>query len=87
MRSGVLMSKRCHAILSRPVAAFQSPASSVDRVSCSATSGDFLVPAFSTQTIGPRAFAVSWNSLPPDVRVPGISLATFKKKLKTFSVH
>ena len=66
------------------------PVASVIGRSClrSAASGDFFVPACSTQTLGPRAFAAScpasWNSLPPDIRASGISLATFKKKLKTF---
>ena len=66
------------------------PVASVIGRSClrSAASGDFLVPACFTRTLGPRAFAVScpasWNSLPPDIRAPGISLVTFKKKLKTF---
>ena len=66
------------------------PVASVIGRSClrSAASSDFLVPACSTRTLGPREFAVScpasWNSLPPYIRVPGISLATFKKKLKSY---
>ena len=65
------------------------PVASVIGRSClrSAASGEFLVLACSAQTLGPRAFAVScpasWNSFPPDIRAPGISLVT-KKKLKTF---
>ena len=53
----------------------------------SAASGDFLVPACQTLTIGPRAFIVAcpraWNSLPRHLRRPGISLPVFKKELKT----
>ena len=52
----------------------------------SAASGSLFVPACRTVTIGPRAFAVacpkSWNSLPPDLRVPGITLGEFRN-LKT----
>ena len=40
-----------------------------------------------TVTIGPRAFAVacpkSWNSLPQDLRVPGITQGEFRNRLKT----
>ena len=39
-----------------------------------------------TSTIGPRAFAVSpsaWNCLPVDLRDPGHSLLTFRRKLGT----
>ena len=54
----------------------------------SAASGELLVPACKTKTIGPRAFAVScpnaWNSLPAELRRSGLSLPTFKKQLKTF---
>ena len=53
----------------------------------SAASGDILVPACQTLTIGPRAFIVAcpraWNSLPMHLRRPGISLPVFKKELKT----
>ena len=53
----------------------------------SAASGSLFVPACRTVTIGPRAFAVacpkSWNSLPQDLRVPGITLGEFRNKLKT----
>ena len=53
----------------------------------SAAVGELIVPACKTQTIGPRAFAVScpsaWNSLPDDLRLPGLSLPVFKKGLKT----
>ena len=42
---------------------------------------------FLQQTIGPRAFAVScpsaWNSLSIELRLPGLSLSTFKRHLKT----
>ena len=52
----------------------------------SAASGDILVPACQTLTIGPRAFTVAcpraWNSLPRHLRRPGISLPVFKKELK-----
>ena len=50
-------------------------------------SGDILVPACQTLTIGPRAFIVAcpraWNSLPRHLRRPGISLPVFKKEPKT----
>ena len=53
----------------------------------SAAAGELCIPRCLTATLGPRAFAVSgpssWNSLPSDLREPGISLATFKKLLKT----
>ena len=53
----------------------------------SAASGDVIVPACRTLTIGPRAFVVAcpraWNSLPRHLRRPGISLSVFKKELKT----
>ena len=53
----------------------------------SAAAGELWIPRCLTATLGPRAFAVSgpssWNSLPSDLREPGISLATFKKLLKT----
>ena len=53
----------------------------------SAAAGELCIPRCLTATLGPRAFAVSgpssWNSLPSDLMEPGISLATFKKRLKT----
>ena len=53
----------------------------------SAASGSLFVPACRTVTIGPRAFAVacpkSWNSLPQDLRVPGITQGEFRNRLKT----
>ena len=53
----------------------------------SAATGELLVPSCSTKTIGPRAFAVScpsaWNSLPIELRLPGLSLSMFKRHLKT----
>ena len=53
----------------------------------SAAAGELCIPRCLTATLGPRAFAISgpssWNSLPSDLREPGISLATFKKLLKT----
>ena len=53
----------------------------------SAASGDVIVPACRTLTIGPRAFVVAcpraWNSLPRHLHRPGISLSVFKKELKT----
>ena len=53
----------------------------------SAASGSLFVPACLTVTIGLRAFAVacpkSWNSLPQDLRVPGITQGEFRNKLRT----
>ena len=53
----------------------------------SAAAGELVVSACCTKTIGPRAFAVScptrWNALPSEMRVHNVSLAVFKKKLKT----
>ena len=69
-----------------------TPVAGVTGRSClrSAASGDILVPACQTLTIGPRAFIVAcprvWNSLPRHLRrsgCPGISLPVFKKELKT----
>ena len=49
---------------------------------CSAATGTVFVPGSRTSTIGSRAFAVSspsaWNSLPVDLRDPGLSLLTFR---------
>ena len=56
----------------------------------SAAAGELVVSASCTKTIGPRAFAVScptrWNALPSEMRVRDVSLAVFKKKLKTVLV-
>ena len=53
----------------------------------SATAGELITPTCLTKTMNPRAFAFScpssWNSLPSDLGVLGLSLAVFKKKLKT----
>ena len=53
----------------------------------SAASDSLFVPACRTVTIEPRAFAVasskSWNSLPRDLRVPGITQSEFRNRLKT----
>ena len=50
--------------------------------------GHGVVPRSRTSTIGPRAFAVpsssAWNSLPVDLRDPGLSLLTFRRRLKTY---
>ena len=47
-----------------------------------------VVPRSIQKTYGDRAFAVAgprlWNALPMHMRQPGISLATFKKSLKTY---
>ena len=47
-----------------------------------------VVPRPIQETYGDRAFAVAaprlWNALPIHMRQPGISLATFKKSLKTY---
>ena len=54
----------------------------------SAAAGVLLVPRSHTSTICPRAFAISspsaWNSLPVDLRDPGLCLLSFRKKLKTY---
>ena len=54
----------------------------------SAAAGLLLVPRTWTVTIGLRAFAVSspaaWSSLLVDLRDRGISLPSFRKKLKTY---
>ena len=54
----------------------------------SAVTGTVFVPGSRTSTIGPRAFAISspsaWNSLPVDLRDPGLSLLTFRRRLKTY---
>ena len=53
----------------------------------SAASGSLFVPACRTVTILPRAFAVaspkSWNSLPQDLGVPGITQGEFRNRFKT----
>ena len=53
----------------------------------SAASGDVLVPACQTLTIGPRASIGAcpraWNTLPRHLRRPGISLSVFKKEQNT----
>ena len=52
----------------------------------SATTGTLLLPRAQTST-GQRSFAVfgpaTWNSLPPSLRTPELSLSTFKRRLKT----
>ena len=54
----------------------------------SAAAGMLFVPRSQTLTIGPRAFAISspsaWNSLPVDLRDPGLSLMAFRRRLKTY---
>ena len=54
----------------------------------SAVTGTLLVPRSRTSTIGLRAFAISfpsaWNSLPADLRDPGLNLLTFRRRLKTY---
>ena len=54
----------------------------------SAVTGTVFVPRSLTSTIGPRAFAVfspsAWNSLPVDLPDPGLSLLTFRRRLKTY---
>ena len=54
----------------------------------SAGTGAVFVPGSRTSTIGPRAFAISspsaWNSLPVDLRDPGLTLLTFIRRLKTY---
>ena len=53
-----------------------------------AVTGTVFVPGSRTSTIGPRAFAISspsaWNSLLVDLRDPGLSLLTFRRRLKTY---
>ena len=52
------------------------------------SSGLLVVPRCRTSTIGPRAFAVScpsaWNIIPAELRCPGLELAQFRRRLKTF---
>jgi len=52
----------------------------------SATTGTLLLSRARTST-GQRSFAVfgpaTWNSLPPSLRIPELSLSTFKRRLKT----
>jgi len=52
----------------------------------SATTGTLLLPRVRTST-GQGSFAVfgpaTWNSLPPSLRAPELSLSTFKRLLKT----
>ena len=54
----------------------------------SATSGQLVVPSTRTMTLGNRGFhvsgPVSWNNLTPQLHDRTISLASFKKLLKTF---
>ena len=56
---------------------------------CSSTSLDRLlyVPRTKTKTLGPRGFyyasSAVWNSLPVDLRDPGLSLHSFRTKLKS----
>ena len=54
----------------------------------SATSGQLVVPSTRTMTLGNRGFhvsgPVSWNNLTPQLHDRTISLASFKKFLKTF---
>ena len=49
--------------------------------------GDLLCPAYRTTRVGPASFRSSgpyvWNSLPPRLRDPAISLECFKSNLKT----
>jgi hypothetical protein len=53
----------------------------------SAAAGLLVIPSTKTITIGNRAFAVScpsaWNNLPSELRDDSLSLAVFRKKLKT----
>ena len=53
----------------------------------SAQHGDLLCPAYRTTRVGPASFRSSgpyvWNSLPPRLRDPAISLECFKSNLKT----
>ena len=71
-------------------AEYFTPVSSIEGCSQlrSAAADLLFVPRTRTVTIGPWAFVVSspaaWNSLPVDLRDPGISLPSFRKKLKTY---
>ena len=55
-------------------------------INCWHTDGTLLLPRVRTST-GQRSFAVfapaTWNSLPPSLRAPELSLSTFKRLLKT----
>ena len=57
----------------------------------SAASGLLSVPRTNTSTIGPRTFVISsptaWNCLPVDLRDPGHSLLTFRRKLICSTFH
>ena len=57
----------------------------------SAASGMLVVPACSTKTIGPRAFAVSgpssWNNLPVELRCSNSSLTSFQERIENGVVH
>ena len=64
------------------------PVSSIVGRSHLRSNGTVFVPGSRTSTIGPRAFAIfspsAWNSLPVDLRDPGLSLLTFRRRFKTY---
>ena len=84
----VLVWKCLHDKAPRYLADLCIPVISVEgrRQSRSATTGTLLLPRVRTST-GQRSFAVfgraTWNSLPPSLRAPELSLSTFKRLLKT----
>ena len=54
----------------------------------SAQHGDLAVAKLRTSCLGARSFsqssAVVWNSLPPALRCPDLSIELFRKNLKTY---
>jgi len=84
----VLVWKCLHNKAARYLAELCIPVTSVEgrRQLRSATTGTLLLPRVRTFT-GQRSFAVfapaTWNSLPPSLRAPKLSLSTFKRLLKT----
>ena len=86
-----VLAYRCiHGSAPSYLARFFTPVSAIAGCSQlrSAATSVLFVPRSHTSTIGPRAFAISapssWNSLPVDLRDPGLCLLTFRKILKTW---
>ena len=53
----------------------------------SAAAGNLIIPTWSLATYGPRSFLIAspseWNSLPVALKTDVMTLATFRKKLKS----